>query len=120
MVMYAEGHANAFGSGIKDTDFDTFINYVNTQLKDFDFSPCYRVDYIFNGANFKGSDIVELAELKPLWGQYVEEPLIAIENINVHCSNVSLMSADKNPTLKITLNNGTSLIKFKSSQEEYE
>ena len=30
------------------------------------------------------------------------------------------MSADRNPTLKIMLPNGTSLIKFKSSQEEYE
>ena len=30
------------------------------------------------------------------------------------------MSPDKSPTLKITLPNGTSLIKFKSSQEEYE
>lgn len=30
------------------------------------------------------------------------------------------MSPDKSPTLKITLPNGTSLIKFKSSREEYE
>ena len=30
------------------------------------------------------------------------------------------MSPDKNPTLKIILPNKTSLIKFKSSQEEYE
>lgn len=30
------------------------------------------------------------------------------------------MSADKNPTLKIMLPNGTSLIKFKSSREEFE
>jgi len=30
------------------------------------------------------------------------------------------MSPDKNPTLKITLSNETSLIKFKSSQEEFE
>ena len=30
------------------------------------------------------------------------------------------MSPDKNPTLKITLPNKTSLIKFKSSQEEYD
>ena len=29
------------------------------------------------------------------------------------------MSKDKNPTLKITLPNGTSLIKFKSSEEEF-
>jgi hypothetical protein len=29
------------------------------------------------------------------------------------------MSRNKNPTLKINLSNGTSLIKFKSSEEEY-
>ena len=43
-----------------------------------------------------------------------------ILNINVYAGNVTLMSPDKSPTLKITLPNGTSLIKFKSSQEEYE
>ena len=30
------------------------------------------------------------------------------------------MSRDKNPTLKISLKNGVELIKFKSSEEEYE
>ena len=45
---------------------------------------------------------------------------MAIEHINIHNGNVTLMSPDKSPTLKITLPNGTSLIKFKSSQEEYE
>ena len=30
------------------------------------------------------------------------------------------MSPDKNPTLRINLPNGTSLIKFKSSKEEFE
>ena len=120
LVMYAEGHANALGSGITDDNFETFINYSNNALKDFDFTPCYKVDFIFNGSDFKGSDIVEIAELKSLWGQGIEEPFIAIENINVYSGNVVLMSPDKSPTLKITLSNGTSLINFKSSQEEYE
>ena len=120
MVMYAEGHANALGVGIFDVAFEPFINYSNQALAEFDFTPCYKVDFIFSGADFKGSDIIELAELKSLWGQGVEEPLIAIENLNVHSGNVTLMSADKNPTLKITLPNGTSLIKFKSSKEEFE
>jgi single-stranded-DNA-specific exonuclease len=119
-VMYAEGHANALGVGIYDTFFESFINYSNRELAEFDFTPCYKVDYIFTGGDFRGSDIVKLAELKSLWGQGVEEPLIAIENIHVNTENVTLMSADKNPTLKITLPNGTSLIKFKSSQEEFE
>lgn len=120
LVMYAEGHANALGVGITDEWFNTFIEYSNRELADFDFTPCYKVDFIFNGGDFRGKDIVEIAELKSLWGQGVDEPLIAIEHINVYGGNVTLMSADKNPTLKITLPNGTSLIKFKSSQEEYE
>ena len=120
LVMYAEGHANALGVGIPDATFSTFVNYSNQALADFDFTPCYKVDFIFSGSDFRGSDIVEIAELKSLWGQGVDEPLVAIEHINIHKDNVTLMSPDKSPTLKITLPNGTSLIKFKSSQEEYE
>ena len=113
-------HANAFGAGILDSKFSTFVQYSNQALESFDFSPCYTVDFIFDGGNFKGGDIVELAELKGLWGQGLEEPFIAVENVKVTSANITLMSADKNPTLKISLPNGTSLIKFKSSIEEYE
>ena len=120
LILYAEGHANALGVGIADIHFNQFIEYSNQALADFDFTPCYKVDFIFYGDDFKGNDIVEIAELKSLWGQGVEEPLVAIEHINIHNGNVTLMSPDKSPTLKITLPNGTSLIKFKSSQEEYE
>jgi single-stranded DNA-specific DHH superfamily exonuclease len=120
LVLYAEGHANALGVGIDDTHFAEFVEYANRELANFDFTPCYKVDFIFNGADFRGKDIVEIAELKSLWGQGVDEPFIAIEHINVYAGNVVLMSPDKSPTLKITLSNGTSLIKFKATQEEYE
>ena len=39
--------------------------------------------------------------------------------LNITKDKVQLMSRDKNPTLKITLPNGMSLIKFGSSEEEY-
>ena len=100
------------GVGIYDTFFESFNNYSIQELADFDFTPCYKVDFIFNGADFNGSDIVEIAELKSLWGQGVEEPFVALEGIKVHAGTATLMSPDKNPTLKITLSNGTSLIKF--------
>lgn len=120
LVMYAEGHANALGVGIQDEKFNTFVDFSNKALESFDFTPCYKVDFIFSGGDFKGTDIVEIAELKSIWGQGIDEPYVAIENVKVSNENVYLMSADKNPTLKITLPNGASLIKFKSSQEEYE
>ena len=105
LAMYAEGHANAFGAGILDSVFPSFVQYSNKALECFDFSPCYTVDFIFDGGNFKGGDIVELAELKGLWGQGLEEPFIAVENVKVTSANITLMSADKNPTLKIALPN---------------
>ena len=120
MVMYAEGHANALGVGIEDHLYNEFINYSNKELADFDFTPSYRVDFIFNNDDMNTNSILEIANLKSIWGQGVEEPLIAIERICLHKDSIKLMSADKNPTLKITLPNGMSLIKFRSSNEEYE
>ena len=61
LVMYAEGHANALGVGITDENFSDFIDYSNKELANFDFNPCYRVDFIFNGSDFYGGDIVEIA-----------------------------------------------------------
>ena len=120
MIMYAEGHANAFGFGIRDKAMKDFIDYCNTYLRDMVFEPCYHVDFIFSADNFNGIDIIEIAELKSLWGQGIDEPYIALENVKVTANSITLMSPDKNPTLKITLPNGTTLIKFKSSQEEFE
>lgn len=119
LSQLAQGHASAFGFSILDADLGKFWQCTDEDLKDFDFSPCYRVDYIFQGKDFKGSDILKIAELKSIWGQGVEEALVAIEDLHVSAKNVTLMSKDKNPTLKITLDNGTSLIKFGSSEEEY-
>ena len=117
---YAEGHSNAFGFGILDDALPMFIQECDRELKDFEFTPCYSVDFIFNADNFNPKDIIEIADLKSLWGQGIEEPYIALTNVRVSKGNVQLMSPDKNPTLKISLPNGTSLIKFKFSKKEYE
>ena len=117
---YAEGHSNAFGFGILDDVLPMFIQECDKELKDFEFTPCYSVDFIFNADNFNPKDIIEIADLKSLWGQGIEEPYIALTNVRVSKGNVQLMSPDKNPTLKISLPNGTSLIKFKFSKKEYE
>lgn len=120
LIEYGEGHQSAFGIGIKKDNLLSFIDYCNQALKDYDFSPKYLVDYIYDINNINLNDILEIADLKSIYGQNLEEPLIAIENIVITENNLKLMSEDKNPTLKITLSNGLNLIKFKSSKEEYE
>lgn len=120
LVMYAQGHANAFGAGVTDINLPRLIEQSNRDLADFDFSPSYNVDVIYQANDFNSKEILDIAELKSIWGQGLEEPYIALEGVKVSKDNIILMSPDKKPTLKITLPNGVSIIKFKSSQEEYE
>ena len=119
-AFLAEGHANAFGVGIADDKFDDFIKYSNEALKDCAFNPCTKVDFIWHSYDFTGEDIKELASLNQIWGQEIEKPYVALENLVIQPANVSLMSRDKSPTLKIELSNGVSLIKFKASEEEFQ
>lgn len=120
LVEYCEGHDNALGCGILNDNLQQFIKTSNDMLKDYDFSPCYKVDFVLDGRDFDPALISEIFEYKSIWGQELEEPLIAIENIAVTKDNLILMSKDSKPTLKINLTNGVSLIKFKSSEMEYE
>lgn len=131
-VMYAEGHQGAFGLGIdmgKDDEYQgevfgegllQFIDYTDEALKEMSSEPTYAVDYIYNGDNVNGENIIDIANLDDLWGKDMDEPFICIQNLKVTKDMVILMSPDKKPTLKITLPNKVALIKFGSTQEEYE
>ena len=121
---YASGHDNALGVCIKDEKIERFIDYTNDLLKDFDFTPSYNVDFIYSDPDaIKAEDILENAELEYVCGpgcQGLEENFVAIENIKCTKDNVFLMSPDNKPTLRIVLPNNLTLIKFRSSKEEYE
>ncbi len=118
---YAEGHPNAFGCSIDDNKFDDFIKASNEALKDFDFTPRYDVDFIFQAQDINDNLVYEIGNYEELWGQDLKEPLIAIEKIKVSADTVSLLGSDKG-TLKMSLSDDlkTSFIKFKLTDEEKE
>jgi len=119
LVEYAEGHSNAFGVGISDKKREELIKYSNEELKSIDFSPRFLVDFIYEADNINYQDLMDIGFLKDLWGKGVEEVFVVVKNLKVTKTNLTLMSPDNSPTLKIQ-NGLVSFIKFKSSKEEYE
>lgn len=121
VVQYTQGHKGAFGFGIKDKDLPEFIRLMNEKLKDFDFTPTYKADFIINAQNIKyyHHDFYNLIEYENLWGQGVANPLIVVENIKIHKDNIQLF---KGSTLKISFAGDPDIeaIKFRSSEQEYE
>lgn len=113
---FVAGHQGAAGIGIAKSDLEKFTKAANELYKDIDFTPTYWVDYIWQADNVNANAILEIADLT-IWGQEMPESMVAIENIPVSGDNVTLLSPDKHPTIKITYN-GIEYIKFGSSQEE--
>lgn len=120
LIDYANGHDNALGISIPDDKINDFINYANQKLKDVDFTPKYKVDMIYQQNNIDINDLFSVGAETSLWGQGIEEPLFAFENIEINGNNTQLLGA-KNNALKISLSNGLSFIKFGTGcQIEYE
>lgn len=121
LIEYGQGHANAFGLGVKDSNIDEFLNWCNNALKDFDFTPNYKVDFIIDAKKITDSkfDLYNLIEYSDIWGQEVQQPLIAIKDLVITKENLQLM---KGTTLKIIApaEPDISLIRFRSSEQEYE
>lgn len=119
LVEYAAGHASAFGISVAEKDIDNFVDYFN-KCYNVDSEPVYWVDYIWSMENIDKQAILTIADMQSCWGQEIQESMIAVENIDLSQCNIKLLSPDKHPTLKISLQDGVDFIKFNSSEEEYE
>lgn len=118
LVAFVEGHANAAGCGIYDEDFDEFIKTSNQMLANIDFSPAYQVDAIIDYSFLTDSMVFEIANWSELWGQNLEEPLIAIENVKADTDTFSLIGTNQK-TMRISVpEQKTNFIKFNLKEDE--
>lgn len=109
-------HANAFGVIIDDDKIEPLKEYAKEALKDIDFSPNYKVDFIWDIDMINENDIYEIADFNYLWAQDVEEPLIAIENIRITNETIKFLGSGGN-TLRISAND-IGFLKFNLKPEE--
>ena len=124
-IMYAEGHQSAFGLGIpfcylgaeevQGEELYHFIDYTNEILKDMSDKPIYTVDYEFNGKESnEPATIIEIAEMNDFWGKDLDRPHVLVK-FKMSDAKFTVM---KSNTLKFTLLNNISIIKFGGTDEE--
>ena len=116
-IQYCTGHPNAFGLGIKEDNVKQFIQKTDQLLADMNDEAIYYVDYIYKGNDIKPEDILQIAQMEDLWGKDIDEPFLCIENLKVS-SDMVIVYQKRDNTLKITLPNKISLIKFRATDEE--
>ena len=119
VCMYTAGHEGAFGLGIKQEDIQTFIDKTDAALEDMSDETIYYVDYIYKGVNIEPQNILDIASMESFWGKDVDEALVAIENLKISASMVTVYNK-KDITVKITLPNNISLMIFKAKEQDVE
>lgn len=115
-VIYAQGHDNAQGVGIRADAAAAFLDRMDTLLANVSVEPIYRIDYDFKEIDNNNDKILTIAKMNDYWGQDIDRSFVNI-NFKITNSNFQIM---KSNTLKFTLPNGLSIIKFNGTEEEIE
>lgn len=114
---WCQGHSNAFGMSLAEDQIERFLTETDAALANISAEPIYYVDYIYNGADIQASDILTIANLGNLWGKDFDEALVAVENLKISKDMITVYRKTGN-TLKISLPNKISLMKFNATDEE--
>lgn len=118
MFIFVEGHSNANGISIEVERLVEVNNLINEKLRDVEIDvSIHDVDFIIPSKQVDSKFIKEINKYRDLWGQNVEEPVIAIKNIEVN-SNEIYLNGKTSKSIKF-IHKGIEYIKFFSSEEEW-
>lgn len=121
LFIYASGHEQAHGVGVSAENVGEVQDYFNARYDGVDVSPTYNCDFIVDARDASLPDIIlNLGEYGHVWGTGIKEPLIAVTGVSIGKSNSVLFTKGRVPTLKLSLPNDVSCIRFNSSQEEFD
>lgn len=118
-VEWTAGHQNAFGLCVAADNIENFLKATDDALANVSTEPIYYVDYIYKGADVSPDDILTISNLNHLWGKDMTEAYVAIKDLKISKDMVTVYRKTSN-TLKITLSNKVSLMKFNATDEECE
>lgn len=114
---YNQGHPNAHGTSILNSNLAKFHEYANERLKDIDFGEsCYDVNFVRLAADEDVEDIIyDLGKYDDLWGQENPQPVLYIKDINLTVDDIKVVGKNSD-TLKFT-KFGVTYIKFFAKED---
>jgi single-stranded-DNA-specific exonuclease len=116
--VFCEGHPNAHGLEIEGEKLIEVNNLINEKLKDVEIDmDVHNVDFIIPANQLTDSLIKDLHKLRNIWGQKVDEPLLAIKGVSVNKDDVYLNGKKKN-TIKFKYR-GIEFVKFFTNEDTY-
>lgn len=109
----AEGHSSAFGVMIHKKNIDKLYETIyKIETSD---ELVYEVDMILNEKMLTQNLVFSVAQLSDVWGNGIEEPLFALEDVKLATKDIQLIGANKN-TMKFKFKD-IDFIKFKVDDE---
>lgn len=114
--LFCEGHNNAFGIQIRKEDLMGINIFFNEKLKNYTFEDVYDVDFIIPASQLNDSVIRAIDTYKDVWSRYMEEPLVAVTEMNIDTKDIQLLGANKN-TIKF-MYRGITFLLFNTNEEQ--
>lgn len=116
-VIYAEGHASAFGFSAESAEMPNLVEYFNKKLKDLVFEPVYDLDFIIDFKDLDISRLEEITRYASYWARGMEEPKFMIQNIPVMKGDIEIAGNFGNQRVNFS-SKGVKFISFGRTLEE--
>ena len=116
LFNYAQGHGNAFGCELNADRLEEARKALNDALENYEYDDTIYCDFILDAYDIDYEFIKTIDDHRWVWGQGVEEPTVAIENIEITADDCVVMG--KNFDSVAFMYGGAKYCKFKCSEDD--
>ncbi|MGY0701793.1 single-stranded-DNA-specific exonuclease RecJ [Bacillus subtilis] len=119
LFEFVEGHPNAAGFAIRRENLILVNEVLNEKFKDIDIEEdIQNVDFEIPAKRLRKEFILKLAGYKDFWGYKVEEPLIAITDLEIDVEQIEHLGKKNKTTVKFK-HGDIEYIRFKSDENYF-
>lgn len=116
LFNFAQGHSNAFGCEISSDKLDAAREALNKLLENYKYDDTIYCDFILDVYDLDYDFIKTIDDSRWLYGTGIEEPIVAIENVEISSEDCVVMG--KNLDSVAFMHGGIKYCKFKCQEDD--